>query len=191
MRQLERPQGPSLEQCLRENDMEGLIIDGRWLLGLVVVVVVVGIISWWIGKKSEERKEFKVFKTEASTVRKYSRAKTLDPTKRKSLSPQNRTKMPEGWDDEAEKKWQKANFKVQTKASPKPLQPVKVKTNDYFHKFYGSQFSVDGIVLIGGLSKKMHKLEITTANQLYLDGSARAMNPTEVERIKQALDRVQ
>jgi hypothetical protein len=136
----------------------------------------------------------------------YKRTKKLDPTKRKSLQPSNQVQMPTGWNDEDEIRWKKekaAHEQVQApKSEPSSTtvgHPRRQKKNgvefvhpdEYFHKFFGGRLVMDGHELLTGLSNGLHKLEITKDNKIYVDGKPLTINPTTLERLKEALDTTQ
>jgi len=59
------------------------------------------------------------------------------------------------------------------------------------HIFFGSQLTVDGILVCGSLAKIKHRLEITKNNQVFIDNMAIALNPDTVIRVKRELYKLQ
>jgi len=138
-----------------------------------------------------------------SVIRGYMATKQLDPTKRRTLQPANQRPMPQGWTPDDERKWQDTqthNVQVSREKSQEPganLMETKLKakgdgfaykqTEEFYHKFFGSRLVIDDKEVKSGLTNKMHTLEITKDNKLYIDGEIFPINPTELEKMKMAL----
>ena len=113
-----------------------------------------------------------------NTVKKKMDQNRMDRTKLNSLQPANRDRSPIGWtSEEVEIDGAKVH---QWKSTPK-------LTGDFEWKFYGSQLSVGEKMIWQGLPKKMHLLEITAQDQVYLDGTPKQIHPGELESLKRTI----
>lgn len=102
----------------------------------------------------------------------------LDKTKRKSLQPTNQANLPKGWDTELVKPEPRVTI------TPMPLTPS--LEHSFTHSFYGSTLMVGDVRMAAGLSKAMHKLEITK-DQMLIDGHPQDINQGDLERIKEMI----
>lgn len=134
--------------------------------------------------------------------------KQLDSTKRKSLQPGSRV-IPVGWTDSdihtilKDKPKSKTTARVEANQlgrKPKAHQPgvnpydrerAAESARTVSHKFFGSQLTVGGAVVIQGLSKRSHTLEITKTNQLFVDNTEVKINHDTILRIKRELFKIQ
>lgn len=82
---------------------------------------------------------------------------TLDSTKRKSLQPGNSKIVPCGWET------------IESKQPNVVVDIIPTVRGAVQYKFYGSALCMKNKVLVPGLSKKMHKLEITDKDEMYID----------------------
>lgn len=105
----------------------------------------------------------------------------MDPTKRRSLQPNNQPPMPPP--------------SVEVKPKPLEVEPRKTQTAMPFtpnlsasfeHRFYGSSLTIGEIRIGGGLSKGLHTLEITK-DQLLIDSVPQNVNQGDLERIKEMI----
>jgi hypothetical protein len=85
------------------------------------------------------------------------RRHTLDSTKRKSLQPGNSKIVPCGWET------------IESKQPNVVVDIIPTLRGAVQYKFYGSALCMKDKVLVSGLSKKMHKLEITDKDEMYID----------------------
>lgn len=161
-------------------------------------------------KRKKELKRLEAMKQkdpDHRTLREYyKRTKKLDPTKRKSLQPTNQIVMPAGWTDEDEKQWETSK-KIYEVTNPEIQEtrktvghPVRrnekngiayVHPEEYFHKFFGGRLVLENQELLTGLTNKMHRLEITKDNKVYVDGTPVRLDPQTLDRLKSALDKTQ
>ncbi len=102
----------------------------------------------------------------------------LDRTKRKSLQPTNQANLPKGWDVELPT--------LEDRVTKKPMRLTPSLEQSFTHNFYGSTLMVGDVRLAAGLSKAMHKLEITK-DQLLIDGHPQDVNQGDLERIKEMI----
>lgn len=125
--------------------------------------------------------------------------KTLDPTKRKSLSPGTRP-IPKGYRlsdqfDEAipPKKPKQDEPKLTQPGTKTPqdklvLERIKKQGGlNFQHKFFGSQLIVNNIPVVRGLDCRLHKLEITNDNRLFIDNIPFDLNPHDLIRVRDEL----
>jgi hypothetical protein len=127
----------------------------------------------------ESKQVREIFKNHGSS----SRIKiSLDPTKRKSLSPGNSKVIPNGWEAVQEL--------VPESAPVKPNAPVKMTEKlkgEFAYKFFGSQLMLGDRILKGGLPRKLHLLEITTQDQIFIDGQPLEVHPKDIEDLKKVI----
>jgi hypothetical protein len=146
-------------------------------------VALVALIYYWLKRKAQPAKEAKEEKSDdnpkyVNTVKKKLK-KEMDSTKLLSLQPANRAAAPgTNWTtEEVETDGVKSH---QWKHTP----PLK---GDFEWKFFGSQLSVGDKTIWTGLPKKMHLLEITRDDIVYLDGTPKQIHPGELESLKRTI----
>jgi len=153
------------------------------------VAVVLGTIGWLVWnrkRKTPPPEAAKVPETmEADQLKKVlagsqSFRVKLDETKRKSLQPQNQNSLPAGWSIEKDNHGE-SQFKM-----PK----VSIK-GDFQHKFYGSQFTVGSKTILTNLPRKMHLLEVTSQDIVYVDGVPTQVHPNDLELLKHTIADIQ
>lgn len=94
--------------------------------------------------------------------------KKADATKRKTLQPGNQTVVPSGYIQESDGSVSMVNL------------------NKFSHKFYGAQLEVAGQIVVSGLPKKTHLIEIVDG-LFYIDGQEYKINPSELDRIVRSI----
>jgi hypothetical protein len=130
-------------------------------------------------------------------IREAMKKKPLDPTKRRSLQP-GQHPMPKGFrealDFEAVPVVPKVIAKEETKKALLSRQSSRSEKEDhaakhdgFYHKFFGSQLIVGERVVLSGLTKKIHAMEITKSGQLFVDNIPFEMNPTDIVRMREEL----
>lgn len=107
------------------------------------------------------------------------RVHTLDSTKRMTLQPGNKGIVPVGWESIESKK---GDILVDIVPTPKGIA---------LYKFYGSALCMRDKVLIHGLNKKMHKLEITENNDLYIDNEVYKIHIDDIKMLKRYIQEAQ
>lgn len=160
-----------------------------------------GVVAYASAKDLRRQKARSQKRVTAEEVRRYFKAKTLDSTKRKSLQPANQRPIPTGWTDEDEKAWLEANKQPQrlaidtkrpkSNAIPERGLNNEIGASEFFHKFYGSRLILDGYVIKGGMTNKLHTLEVTKGDRLFIDGNPVSIHPTELDKLKVGLKRIQ
>jgi hypothetical protein len=103
----------------------------------------------------------------------------FDPTKHNSLQPANRKPLPVEFQQVKEGD---GEFKIESASFAKQM-----PKGDYTYRFFGSQLSLGENVLISGLQRKMHQLEITKDDQVYIGGVEYRINPSDVEQLKRVI----
>lgn len=154
--------------------------------GATIPVVVMG--AWyywnkWFGAKTPTAvpKEEKEDPKYISNVKK--KIREMDSTKLKSLQPANRAKLPGT-------NWKSEEVEVDgvKQLQWKPTPPLK---GEFQWKFYGSQLAIGEKIVFAGLPKKMHLLEITGKDEIYLDGEPKQIHPGELESLKRTIREAQ
>lgn len=113
----------------------------------------------------------------------------MDATKRKSLRPSNREKIPDGWEEVAEKFITKPLPQNRSELSKKEAEVV--KDDSFMHKFYGSQLVIGDLLVGTNLPVKLHTLEITKDNKVFIDNNPYAINHHDVGQMKVILKKLQ
>lgn len=94
----------------------------------------------------------------------------LDETKRKSLQPSNHHKAPLGYkainDEDGNTVFERSY-------------PVA-----FIYKFFGSALIIDGNQVVGGLSPRVHTLEVNAEGQITIDNEIKQIHPDIVEKIR-------
>jgi uncharacterized protein YneF (UPF0154 family) len=103
----------------------------------------------------------------------------FDPTKHNSLQPANRKPIAPVYQQVNEGD---GEFKIESASFAKQM-----PKGDYTYRFFGSQLSLGENVLISGLQRRMHQLEITKDDQVYIGGVEYKINPSEVEQLKRVI----
>lgn len=103
----------------------------------------------------------------------------FDPTKHNSLQPANRKPLSASFQQVAEGN---GEFKTEAGSFNKNM-----PKGDYTYRFFGSQLSLGENVLISGLQRKLHQLEITRDDQVYIGGVEYKINPSDVEHLKRVI----
>lgn len=94
----------------------------------------------------------------------------LDETKRKSLQPSNHDKPPLGY---------KAVYDEEGNTTFERSYPTA-----FVYKFFGSALIIDGNVVVGGMTPKMHSVEVNGEGQVMIDGEFKQIHPDVVEKIR-------
>ena len=105
----------------------------------------------------------------------------MDETKRKSLAVGNNDIIPQGWEQVS-----MAIAPAQTQ-QPKAVQPTEKLKGEFSMKFFGSQLMVGDRVIKGALPKKLHLLEITTQDQVFIDGVPQTLHISDLEELKRVI----
>lgn len=149
------------------------------------VVAIVGLIYWWLKRQKpqpqpEVAQPIQPIETPkyTNTVKKKMKPKE-DNTKLLSLQPANRAMVPGS-------NWTAEEVEIDGAKTHqwKPTPPLK---GDFQWKFYGSQLSVGDKLVFSGLPKKLHLLEITPQDQVYLNGTPMQIHPGELESLKRTI----
>lgn len=135
--------------------------------------------AWYMWKKKQPMAAMTKPKEEKYVSNVKKKIREMDNTKLKSLQPANRAKLPGT-------NWKSEEVEVDGVKSLqwKPTPPLK---GEFQWKFYGSQLSVGDKIVFQGLPKKMHLLEITGKDEVYLDGTPKQIHPGELESLKQTI----
>ena len=87
-----------------------------------------------------------------------------------------------------------------TVKKPQPMKPLvagnvtkaRPRVDGYlYHTFHGSQLTVGKTLIVHGLSNKAHSLEVTPDDQIFVDNIPYKFNPTDVQKIKVELNKLQ
>lgn len=186
----------------REKKMNWIELYNLDILGIYVILGIVAYASAKdLKRQKRARREAELKKETAAGIRKYFKAKTLDATKRKSLQPANQKPIPNGWTTDDENQWREANIKPADRAvdtkRPKSNHLTEkglehdLEPKEYAHKFYGSRLMLDGYVIKGGMTNKLHTLELTKGDKLFIDGNPIIIHPNELTKLKLGLMKIQ
>lgn len=152
-----------------------------------ILVALSGVLYWQLRKKKKRLDEIhstRRIKAEDIRIKKKEiaprRRHTLDSTKRKSLQPGNKNLIPQGWESIEAK--QPASVLIDIVPTPKGAVQ---------YKFFGSALCMQDKVLLQGLDKKLHKLEITDENILYVDNEERKIHIDDIKMLKRYILEVQ
>jgi len=106
--------------------------------------------------------------------------KARDPQKEKSLAP-------DGSKEPHPIQIKKPAIKMKPVVAGNTTKARPVVGGHLYHEFYGSQLIVDKTKVVFGLSQKIHTLELTPSNQVFIDNNPYKFNPTDVQRIRTEL----
>jgi len=107
------------------------------------------------------------------------RVHTLDSTKRKTLQPGNEKIVPMGWET------------IEAKQPDVLVDIIPTARGAVQYKFYGSALCLKDKVLVSGLLKKMHKLEITAKDEMYIDNETHTLHIDDIKMLKRYIFEVQ
>jgi len=131
--------------------------------------------------REKQKSDYLRFKADGIKVAKRHPVFMMDETKRKSLQPANHHPIPAGWDLVKAEIERDAKSKAKQNRRHTPHTPPMER--NFEHKFFGSQLTVEGTKLIGGLSRGKHTMEIV-GNQMFIDNDQVKINEGDLERIK-------
>lgn len=100
----------------------------------------------------------------------------VDETKRKSRQPMNQAIVAKG------------SVHIDSEKPRQPtrhVRPTPKLEGEFSHKFFGSQLIIHNRVIAGSLPRKMHLLEITSQDQVFIDGHPQtALHVSDIEALK-------
>jgi hypothetical protein len=111
------------------------------------------------------------------------KVRVFDETKHRNRMPGNQKVVPQGFKtvfiEEAT---------TDSNVSPRLSQVSTEKLKGEFaHKFFGSQLMIGDRILVPGLPKKLHLLEITLQDQVFIDGVPQMINVGDLEELKRVI----
>lgn len=175
-----------------------------WAIGSALIMAA-WFVRWKVWPRVFPPKPFEPIPLTPAEARYERSKKVLDPTKRKSLQP-GHTTLPTGYREahprEIVKDTQMVHRVIEKKIAPPPPQPQVNETatleelkalegKSFQHKFFGSQLAVGEHVLVRGLNRGVHQLEITERGQLFIDNLPHTINAGDLARVKLELAKTQ